>query len=114
MGNKGIESTKSLLVAILNDIEGLEKTVLSNISRMKGSVQRLEQIALNDSPLTDEQYFDQLIMAEEKEGKPGWQGRVQQLQDFKQNAKDLKKYLEAGSGDSLLGKDAELEQMKSK
>ena len=52
-------------------------------------MQRLDKIALKQSPLTQVQHLDLLIEAEKQEGKPGYQSRIQIYEKAKKEAQIL-------------------------
>ena len=70
----------------LNAVETQIKAALSDISC---SLRRLKVIALHYDPKTQVEYIDILIETERTEANPGWQGRIEGLNDLKQQAQDI-------------------------
>lgn len=56
------------------------------MAQMKRCKDRLEKIALRPDPLSAVEHIDMLIQAEYNELQPGYQQRVQMLEEFKQLA----------------------------
>merc|ERR1712130_885364 len=92
-------SIVDIMVKILEKMQEQQEQIKSNIQMMKSSVQRLQDIALNDKVLTEDEYFDTLIDAEQKEKKLGWNDRVKQLKKLKESNANLRRYT---SGDGVL------------
>ena len=69
----------------------VEDDVITKVSEVQRALQRLDKIALKQSPLTQVEHLDLLIQAEKQEGKPGWQSRIKIYQKAKEDAKILEK-----------------------
>ena len=69
----------------------VEDDVISKVSEVQRALQRLDKIALKQSPLTQVEHLDLLIQAEKQEGKPGYQSRITIYEKAKEDAKILDK-----------------------
>eukprot|EP00485_Elphidium_margaritaceum_P008381 CAMPEP_0202690846 /NCGR_PEP_ID=MMETSP1385-20130828/5733_1 /ASSEMBLY_ACC=CAM_ASM_000861 /TAXON_ID=933848 /ORGANISM="Elphidium margaritaceum" /LENGTH=654 /DNA_ID=CAMNT_0049346161 /DNA_START=1369 /DNA_END=3333 /DNA_ORIENTATION=+ len=81
---------EDIMKRLLSAINETEANIRDTIVKMKESVNRLQEIALNKNVLTDDQYFDTLIAAEKDEGRRGWEERVRQLESMKKDNKLLR------------------------
>eukprot|EP01084_Bolivina_argentea_P259850 438645_1 len=89
-GKKEAANCENVMKNILAKIEKTEKQIRETIVNMKNSVNRLKEIALNKNILTDDQYFDTLIQAEQDEKRKGYRNRVLQLKSLKDQNKLLR------------------------
>ena len=84
---------RSKVEAILSQINcyllTVEDDVISKVTEVQRALQRLDKIALKQSPLTQVQHLDLLIEAEKQEGKPGYQSRIQIYEKAKKEAQIL-------------------------
>ncbi len=82
---------KSMAEAVVSSLEAelkqVESDVLSMESQVRGSLNRLDEIALKPNPLAEVEYIDLLIEGERQEQKPGWTNRVQAYEVVKEKAK---------------------------
>lgn len=69
----------------------MQGKVFSLINRVRQSINRLSEIALKPDPLTEIDYLDLLIEAEQVEAKQGWKERVNHYTKIRKNAEMLKK-----------------------
>lgn len=61
------------------DDDDLKKGLSYIINMIRKSINRLQEIARNPDPCTQEEFIQHLIENEEREGKVGWKGRVKVL-----------------------------------
>ena len=83
-------SSKEQLECVLEDIEkeldAMNMAVFRKIEQVHRSVNRLQEIALNPTYLTEVEYIDLLIETEKHEAKPHWMDRVQALESVRHQA----------------------------
>eukprot|EP01083_Nonionella_stella_P284049 966851_1 len=82
-------TAENLMKAVKRKIKKCEEDTAATIQRMKKSVDRLQQIALNKTVMSNEKYFDSLIAAETQTKEEGWVERVNELIKMKNNFKRL-------------------------
>ena len=84
---------KNKVEAILHQINyyllTVEDDVISKVDEVQRALQRLDKIALKQSPLIQIQHLDLLIEAEKQGGKPGYQSRIQIYEKAKKDAQIL-------------------------
>ncbi|KAM9163427.1 uncharacterized protein ACDP82_001186 [Pangshura tecta] len=79
-------TTEKIIERLCEEYTEVEKIVLELIKRSSLSLQRLQEIALKPNPLSTPEYIDLMIMAEEQEVKPGYQGRIKSLKEVREEA----------------------------
>eukprot|EP00483_Globobulimina_turgida_P004001 UN04009 len=74
-----------VIEALQTDMEKNDEEILAKVQKMKNSVTRLQEIALNKKIVskTNEEYFSELIQMEEKNREEGWEKRVEELTRMK-------------------------------
>eukprot|EP00483_Globobulimina_turgida_P004418 UN04427 len=74
-----------VIEALQTDMEKNDEEILAKVQKMKDSVTRLQEIALNKKVVskTNEEYFYELIKMEEKNREEGWEKRVEELTRMK-------------------------------
>ena len=80
------EKHEKLAIAVTSELNKQATEVWNKMKAVRKSLQRLGEIALRPNPLTDVEYVKLLIENEKREAKPGWQTRVQMLEDLKERA----------------------------
>lgn len=77
---------ETFIKELTNDVDYLFENIKLKMAQMKRCKDRLEKIALRPDPLSAVEHIDMLIQAEYNELQPGYQQRVQMLEEFKQLA----------------------------
>ena len=88
---QGKNKVQDILNQINYSLIVVEDDVISKVTEVQRALQRLDKIALKQSPLTQVQHLDLLIEAEKQEGKPGYQGRIEIYKKAKKDAQILEK-----------------------
>ena len=88
---QGKNKVQDILNQINYSLIVVEDDVISKVSEVQRALQRLDKIALKQSPLTQVQHLDLLMEAEKQEGKPGYQGRIKVYEKAKKDAQILEK-----------------------
>ena len=88
LGKNKVESMVNQINCYLLTVED---DVITKISEVQRALQRLDKIALKQSPLTQVEHFDLLIEAEKQECKAGYQTRIKIYEKAKEEAKILQK-----------------------
>ena len=88
LGKNKVESMVSQINCYLLTVED---DVITKISEVQRALQRLDKIALKQSPLTQVEHLDLLIEAEKQECKAGYQTRIKIYEKAKEEAKILQK-----------------------
>ena len=86
---QGKNKVESILSQINYYLLTVEDDVISKVDEVQRALQRLDKIALKQSPLTQVQHLDLLIESEKQEGKPGYQSRIKIYEQAKENAQIL-------------------------
>ncbi|XP_044860121.1 uncharacterized protein LOC123363328 [Mauremys mutica] len=81
-----VMTTEKVIERLCEEYTEVEKIVLELIERSSRSLQRLQEIALKPNPLSTPEYIDLMIMSEEQEVKPGYQGRIKSLKEVREQA----------------------------
>ena len=71
------------------ELEGIEAQIKANMSEISTSLNRLQEIALKNNPMSQIEYLDILIESEMNEATPGWQERLKGLRDIRQQAQNI-------------------------
>jgi energy-coupling factor transporter ATP-binding protein EcfA2 len=79
-------NAEKLTEEIMQDFYNLEMKVMYMVTEVRRSLQRLSEIALRPNPLSTVQYLDILIESEKSEARPGFQARINQLENVKAQA----------------------------
>jgi hypothetical protein len=94
---KGKKMTAEQIIAACEDefcdIQ-LKVVVLTN--EIRETLKKLDEIALKPNPLSTAGYIDILIRSEEQQADPGWQERVKQLKEVREQVVLMQKYADAG------------------
>ena len=90
----GKEKVEFMIAEANEKLSSLQEEVKSLIEEARNSIERLNEIALKPNPLTEVEYIDLLIGAEETEARPGWQARVEQYRKIRKNAEVYRKVRE--------------------
>ena len=85
------EEAKDIIERLQNDLSNMQQDVVNMIQQARECKQRLNEIALKPGKLTEVDYIDILILAEEKEKKDGYLDRIEALQKLKNTAEMLAK-----------------------
>lgn len=88
---QGKNKVQDILIQINHSLLMVEDDVISKVTEVQRALQRLDKIALKQSPLTQVQHLNLLIEAEKQECKPGYQSRIQIYEKAKQEAQILEK-----------------------
>ncbi len=82
-------------VEVLSKLEkvlyDLRIKVLSDMYRVRESLHRLDEIAFKPNPLTEVQYIELLIATEKREGRAGFEDRIEAFEEIKSKAKLFEK-----------------------
>ncbi|XP_039374464.1 uncharacterized protein LOC120394283 [Mauremys reevesii] len=81
-----VMTTEKVIERLYEEYTEVEEIVLTLIKRSSLSLQRLQEIALKPNPLSTPEYIDLMIMSEEQEVKPGYQGRIKSLKEVREQA----------------------------
>ena len=79
-------SVKGVIATMKDDLVFLQRKVIEMSREAKESMQRLDEIALKPSVLSEAEYIDLLIESEKQEAKSGFQQRIKYYQDMKKKA----------------------------
>lgn len=77
---------QSFLEELTEDVEKLFEDVQLKMIKMKECKSRLKIIALRPDPLSATEHIDLMIEAEKREKQPGYEKRINMLNDFKEKA----------------------------
>ena len=80
---------KTLINMITTEKRQIENNVFSSIQQAHSCIQILEKIALKPNPLSQVQYIEMLIEAEQHDPQPGWEDCVCQYERAKKAAKRM-------------------------
>lgn len=84
---KGLKmKNQSFLEELTEDVEKLFEDVQLKMIKMKECKSRLKIIALRPDPLSATEHIDLMIEAEKREKQPGYEKRINMLNDFKEKA----------------------------
>ncbi|XP_039373366.1 uncharacterized protein LOC120392695 [Mauremys reevesii] len=81
-----VMTTEKVIERLCEEYTEVEEIVLELIKRSSLSLQRLQEIALKPNPLSTPEYIDLMIMSEEQEVKPGYQGCIKSLKEVREQA----------------------------
>lgn len=84
------DAKKMLLHKMLAEYRAYRERVFGDIKSAAGAAQRLEEISLHQSFLSNVSYIERLIRSEEENSRPNKEKRLQQLHHFKKMANTLK------------------------
>ena len=88
---KGKDAVENMVKQINCFLLAVEDDVITKVGEVQRALQRLDKIALKQSPLTQVEHLDLLIEAEKQECKPDYQARIKVYQKAKEDAKILEK-----------------------
>ena len=74
---------------VKEELEAIETQIKANMSEISRSLNRLQEIALKNNPMSQIEYLDILIESENNEATPGWQERLKGLRDLRQQAQNI-------------------------
>ncbi len=83
---QGKSTAEAMIFNMKKELKQVEGIVLSMVSQVRSSLDRLDEIALKPNPLTEVDYIDLLIEGEKQAAKPGWMQRVRGYQAVKEEA----------------------------
>ena len=89
-------TTEELIEHMKKEFEALQLKVIAMTNGVRMSIERLEEIALRPNPMTTVEYVDILIQAEKSQAEPGWQARLDQLQEVRNAAEYMEKVAHKG------------------
>lgn len=84
---KGKSRAEAMIANMKTELAKVGSAVMSMVSQVHSSLNRLDAIALKPNPLTEVEYIELLIQSEEQQARPGWQGRVKAYHEIKKEAK---------------------------
>jgi energy-coupling factor transporter ATP-binding protein EcfA2 len=84
-GKSQIEST---IADIENELKMLQDIIVGMVNEVKRSLERLQEIALKPNPMSEIEYIDLLIKAENSEKSPGFTERVKAFEMIKEIVKN--------------------------
>ncbi|XP_063048575.1 tyrosine-protein phosphatase Lar-like [Engraulis encrasicolus] len=79
-------STEKIVEQLKVEYDAVKHEVSLMMATVSKCLTRLNEIALRPDPLSTPDYIDMLIEAEKADPKPGWQQRIQELQEVRENA----------------------------
>jgi len=109
-GIQGKVKVESVINSLNKDLEKVCEEIFHMIQKVQKCLARLEEIALKPNPMTQVQYIDQLIDAEKRQAKFGWEERVKYYQGARDFAITLSKTKDAAS----LKKEADIKEWAKK
>ena len=109
-GIQGKVKVESVINSLNKDLEKVCEEVFYMIQKVQKCLSRLDEIALKPNPMTQVQYIDQLIEAEKRQAKFGWEERVKYYQGARDFAITLSKTKDAAS----LKKEADIKEWAKK
>ena len=80
---EGKSQIESIIVDIEKELEMLHNVIIGMVSEAKQSLERLQRIALKPNPLSETEYIDLLIKAENSEKSPGFTERIRAFEAIK-------------------------------
>ena len=80
---------EQMMKSIEDSLQEVHVQVYTTIERAQQCLRRLDEIALKPNPLTQVEYLELLIESEKREAKPGWNQRIQYLEEAKRHAEIL-------------------------
>ena len=83
---KGKAEKSTMIQQLDRELRAIQREVQDLILRARCCIRRLQEIALKPDPLKEVDYIDLLIESEKREGKPGWQHRMQSLENIRGDA----------------------------
>ena len=89
-------TAQQLIEKVLEEFEEIQIKVIGLTETVRTSLKKLKEIALKPSPLSTTEYIDILIESERAETKPGWQERVDQLQQVRKQAEYMMQLADQG------------------
>ncbi|KAK8389309.1 hypothetical protein O3P69_008795 [Scylla paramamosain] len=89
-------SAQNIIDKIQGEYDLGQKKILEMADSVRKSLERLREIALKPDPLSAVEYIDMMIKTEQRTAKPGWQERVEQLNQLRRMAEQVKK-IETGN-----------------
>ena len=82
---------------MLNERHQIEEAFVHNdVQKVRLSMKRLHEIALNPDLHSILEYIDVLIESERAEASPGWKERVEQLREARKQSQYIKKIADQG------------------
>ena len=85
------KKVENMVQQIEYSLQTVENGIIFKVEELQRVLQRLDKIALKQSPLTQVQYINLLIEAEKQQAKPGFQRRIEYYEYIKQHVKILEK-----------------------
>ncbi|XP_038077139.1 uncharacterized protein LOC119744987 [Patiria miniata] len=84
-------TVEQVIRKLVEEVKTVRTCVYELVSDTRKSIMRLEEIALKPNPLSTPEYVDVLIESEKRSHVPGWQTRVNVLQELRKEAEILDK-----------------------
>lgn len=97
----GCITTEKAIDDIKTEMGRVRNEILVLLCNIRKCYKKLQNIALNDNPLSELEYIDVIIADEKSQHKYGWQGRVSALLAMRQDAEAI---LAISTGDFDPGK----------
>lgn len=94
--NSKLSLKDNLLLGISKEYDKVQKDVLEAVEMIRKCLERLSIIAMRPDPLSTVEYIDMLIKATKRDKQPGWQQRLDQLDNAYQRAKLIKEMQDKG------------------
>ena len=89
-------SAESIVNGIINEIEARQFKIVGMTNEVRKLLQKLDEIALKPNPLSTLDYIDILIGSEERNGRPGFHGRIKQLQEIRREVEFIEFAIKKG------------------
>ena len=81
---EGKSQVESMIIDIENELKMLQNVIVGMVSEAKRSLECLQEIALKPNPLSETEYIDLLIKAENSEKSPGFTERIKAFEVIKE------------------------------
>lgn len=79
---------QTFIDGLQHDVDDLFRNVKLQTIKMNRCKNRLKEIALRPDPLSTVEHIELMIKAEKMEGQPGYEQRIEMLNEFKRMAHD--------------------------
>ena len=77
-----LSQSEAVLCGLRRELEQVQMDVMATVRKAHGTLQRLEEIALNPDPLSETDYIRLCIETEKREAKPNWTKRIQYFEEM--------------------------------
>ena len=81
---EGKNQVESMIIDIENELKMFQNVIIGMVSEAKRSLERLQEIALKPDPLSETEYIDLLVKAENSKKSPGFTERIKVFEVIKE------------------------------